>query len=144
MAEPETTEKTSRPMLSIGADDWPAQATDTVVRVVDNVKAKTTDNVVLIVRGIVYGLVVAVLGLAIITMLLVALLRITDAYLPIGAGVGSATWAAHGLLGLLLSILGLGLWLARTESNRPVVFAAVLDVAIIVAIVFYGVIDAVA
>ena len=144
MAEPETTEETSRPLLAIGADDWPAQAADTVVRVVDNVKAKTTDNVVLIVRGIVYGLVVAVLGLAIITMLLVALLRITDAYLPIGAGVGSATWAAHGLLGLLLSILGLGLWRARTESNRPIVFAVVLDVAIIIAIVFYGVIDAVA
>jgi hypothetical protein len=143
MAAEDITSTPDRVSATAEADDWPAQAADAVVRIVDDVKTKTTDNVVLLVRAIVYGLVIAVLGLAIIVMLSVALLRITDAYLPIGDGVGSATWAAHGLLGSLVSILGLGAWMSRTGSNKPLVFAAVLDVAILIAIVFYGVIDAV-
>jgi hypothetical protein len=110
------------PSLSIGGEDWPANAADTVVRIVDQVKTKTTDNAVLLVRAMVYGIVIAVLGLAIIVLSTVALLRITDAYLPIGNGVGSATWAAHGLLGALLSILGFGAcscstWPSSSESS---------------------------
>ena len=139
--QPHQSTEPDRPSLSIGGDDWPAQVTDTIVRVVDQVRAKTTDNVVLLVRAIVYGLVVAVLGLAILVMTTVALLRLGDAYLPIGNGVGSATWAAHGLLGLLLSVLGLGTWMSRTGSTKPLVFAAIVDVAIVGGIVFYGVID---
>jgi hypothetical protein len=140
---PDQTNQTDRPSLSIGGDDWPAQVADTIVRVVDQVRVKTTDNVVLLVRGIVYGLVVGVLGLAIVVMTTVALLRLADAYLPIGDGVGSATWAAHGLLGLLLSVLGFGTWMSRTGSMKPLVLAAMVDVAILLGIVFYGVIDGV-
>ena len=143
MAAQDTANTSDQLSAATESGDWPAQAADTVVRIVDDVRSKTTDNIVLLVRSIVYGLVILVLGLAIIVMLSVALLRIVDAYLPIGDGVGSATWAAHGLLGALLSILGLGAWMSRTGSTRPLVFAAVLDVAIIIAIVFYGVIDAV-
>ena len=143
MADEDTSETPERPRPSTGSNDWPAQAADTVVRVVDQVKAKSTDNVVLLVRAIVYGLVILVLGVAIIAMTTIALLRVTDAYLPIGDGVGSATWAAHGLLGLLLSILGFGAWISRTGSTRPLIIAAVVDVAILIGIVFYGVIDAV-
>jgi hypothetical protein len=140
-AQSDQSTEADRPSLSIGGDDWPAQVTDTIVRVVDQVRSKTTDNVVLLVRAIVYGLVVVVLGLAILVMTTVALLRLADAYLPIGNGVGSATWAAHGLLGLLLSVLGLGTWMSRTGSTKPLVLAAIVDVAIILGIVFYGVVD---
>lgn len=137
------TEQPDRPSLSIGGDDWPAQIADSIVRLVDQVRVKTTDNVVLVVRAIVYGLVIMVLSLAMIVMTTVALLRLADAYLPIGDGVGSATWAAHGLLGLLLSVLGLGTWISRTGSTKPLVVAAIVDVAILIGIVFYGVIDGV-
>lgn len=143
MSDEETPETTERPPDSTGSDDWPAQVADTVVRVVDQIKAKTTDNIVLVVRAIVYGFVVLVLGVAVIVMTTVALLRLTDAYLPIGHGVGSATWAAHGLFGLLLSILGLGAWISRTGSMKPLIFAVIVDVAILIGIVFYGVVDAV-
>jgi hypothetical protein len=61
-----------------------------------------------------------------------------DAYLPIGAGVGDATWAAHLFAGGLLSILGIGAWLSRRSSNRPLLGAAVLDLVIIVVVVCYG------
>lgn len=143
MAAEDTADISDRLSDAAEAGDWPAQAADAVVRIVDDVKTKTTDNVILVVRAIVYGLVILVLGLAVIVMVSVALLRLTDAYLPIGDGVGSATWAAHGLLGSLMSILGLGAWMSRTGSTKPLIGAAVLDVAILIAIVFYGVIDAV-
>ena len=64
--------------------------------------------------------------------------RQADAYLPIGAGVGDATWAAHLFAGSLLSILGLGAWLSRRSSSRPLLGAAILDLVIIVVVVCYG------
>ena len=47
------------------------------------------------------------------------------------------------MLGLLLSILGFGAWISRTGSTKPLIIAAVVDIAILIGIVFYGVIDAV-
>ena len=79
MSDEETPETTERPPDSTGSDDWPAQAADTVVRVIDQIKAKTTDNIVLLVRAIVYGFVVLVLGMAVVTMTTIALLRLADA-----------------------------------------------------------------
>lgn len=118
--------------------DWAAKQTDRVVDLVDKVKAQTTDRAVTILRAVVFGLVIVVLGIAALTMLLVASVRMADAYLPIGAGVGDATWAAHGFVGLLLSILGIGAWLSRRSSNTPLLGAVVLDIVIITVIVCYG------
>ena len=43
--------------------DWPAQATDTIVNLVDQVRAKTTGPAITVARGLVFGLIVGVLGL---------------------------------------------------------------------------------
>ena len=133
-----------RPGLSLGSDDWPATVADKIVELVDTVRAQTTDRVVFVLRAVVYCLVAAVAAVAVIVLLVIVAVRLADAYLPIGAGVGSATWAAHGFIGLLVSIIGLGAWRARTGSARPVYAALILDAVIVVAVVFYGVITAVA
>ncbi|MFQ5556792.1 MAG: hypothetical protein ACE5GB_04700 [Acidimicrobiales bacterium] len=143
MAADDVTEDHAQRSVSIGGDDWPAQAADTVVRVVDRVKTATTDRVVLLVRVLVYGLVVAVLGLATLVMTVIVMVRMADAYLPIGAGVGSATWAAHAFIGGLLTVVGVGAWLSRRETFKPLVVAGIVDVAAIIAIVGYGIIDGV-
>ena len=130
--------------IRIGPEDWPATVADKIVEVTDVVRTKTTDRVVLAVRAVVYSVVLAVAAVAVVVLLTVAAVRLADAYLPIGTGVGSATWAAHGFIGLAVTILGLGAWRARGGSARPVYMALMLDAVLLVAVVLYGVIDAVA
>ena len=143
MADAEPSSR-DRPPLSIGGDDWPAVVADRIVELVDAVRSRTTDRAVLVLRAAVYCLVAAVAAIAVIVLLTVAAVRLADAYLPIGAGVGSATWAAHGFIGLLATIIGLGAWRARAGSAKSFYAALVLDAAIVVAVVFYGVLAAAA
>ena len=133
-----------RPSLNLGSDDWPASVADRIVEIVDAVRVQTTDRAVFVLRAVVYCLVAAAAAIAIVVLLAIVAVRLADAYLPIGAGVGSATWAAHGFIGLLVSIIGLGAWRARTGSAKPVYAAMIVDAFIIVGVVFYGVIAAVA
>ncbi len=142
MADPEPNRR-DRPPLSLGSDDWPATLADKIVEVVDAVRVQTTDRVVFLLRAVVYCLVAAVAAIAIVVLVTIAAIRVADAYLPIGDGVGSATWAAHGFTGLLVSIIGLGAWRARTGSAKPLYAALILDAVIVVGVVFYGVIIAV-
>ena len=51
-----TTEQETEP-------DWAAKQTDRVIDVIDKVKAQTTDRAVTVLRAVVFGLVIAVLGL---------------------------------------------------------------------------------
>ena len=122
-----------------GQDDWIAGATDSIVGYIDKVRTLGTDNAVMALRAIVFGLVALVFGIAAIIFSVVLLVRMADAYLPIGAGVGDATWAAHLLIGGLLAILGFGFWASRkTTGWRNVVIAAVVDLLIVVVIGCYA------
>ena len=136
-------EPRERPAFSVGSDDWPATVADKIVELVDAVRVQTTDRAVFLLRAVVYCLVAGVAAIAAVVLLAIVAVRLADAYLPIGAGVGSATWAAHGFIGLLVSIAGLGTWRARTGTARPVYVALIIDALIIIGVVLYGVIEAV-
>lgn len=91
------------------SDDWPAHAADTIVRVVGQVRDKTTGPAIKAARGVVYGLLAGLLGAACATMLAIALVRILDSYV-----VGEDnTWLAHFIVGALFTIVGLVLWSKR-------------------------------
>lgn len=124
--------------------DWSEEKADQLVDLIDTVKGRTTDNVVLVARGLVYGLVIAVLGVAAVIILITVLVRLADAYLPIGSGVGDAVWAAHAFIGGLLSVLGIGAWMSRRGEGapKPLMMAAAFDGLVILAIVVYGIIQA--
>lgn len=118
--------------------DWQANAADWIIDKVDVVKRMATDNAVLVLRALVFGLVIMVLGFAALIMFVTIAIRMADAYLPIGNGVGDATWAAHLFVGTLFSILGVGAWLSRRKSSRPLAIAGIVDLLIITVIVCYG------
>jgi len=119
--------------------DWQSTAVDFVIDKVDLVKRLATNNAVLALRVLVFGMVAAVLAIAALVLFIVIAVRMADAYLPIGNGVGDASWAAHLFIGSMFSILGIGAWLSRKKSSRPLLIAAVLDIVIIVIIICYGV-----
>ena len=123
-------------------DDWVANAADSIIDVIDRAKSIGTDNAVRALRGIVFGLVAFVFVITALIFTVVILVRLADAYLPIGAGVGDATWAAHLFIGTLLALVGFGLWGSRkTENLRRLGLALGVDAVIIVVIVSYAVID---
>lgn len=131
-----------RTPLSIGPEDWPAAAADKIVAVVGTIRSHTVDNLALAARAAVYGLVAVTAGVALTVLMIVLAVRMADAYLPIGSGVGSATWAAYAFTGVLVSVLGLGAWWARTSDAKPVRAAVVVDTVLILAVTVYGVVQA--
>ena len=123
--------------------DWSDQKAGQLVDFIDTVKGRTTDNVVIIARALVYGLVISVLAFASVIILVTVSVRMADAYLPIGSGVGDAVWAAHAFIGAMLSILGLGAWLSRRGEGtpKPLIIAAAIDGLVLVSLLLFGIIS---
>ncbi len=92
--------------------DWPAQAADTVVRVVDAVREKTTEPAQTAARAIVYGLLAAFLVVVAVVLLMVGVFRALANYLP------GEVWAAHAIVGAVFVITGLVLWTQRRGSSE--------------------------
>ncbi|HEY9558362.1 MAG TPA: hypothetical protein VIR58_16615 [Acidimicrobiales bacterium] len=101
----------------ITVDDWPAQAADTIERVVGSVRDKTTGPAITAARAVVYGTFALFVGLMVAVLFSVVLVRILDVYLPSAVFGDEHVWAAHGLVGLLFTIAGAFLWSKRTA--RP-------------------------
>jgi hypothetical protein len=91
--------------------DWPQQATETIVSLVDNVKYKTTEPATKAVRGIVYGIVIVLLGVPAVVMLLVGIVHLLNQVSTEALGLG--VWLVYLVLGLIFSIAGWVMWRKR-------------------------------
>jgi uncharacterized BrkB/YihY/UPF0761 family membrane protein len=99
--------------------DWPAQAADTIERVVGSVRDKTTGPAITVARWVVYGTFALLVGAVVGVLLAIAAVRALDAYLP-NAWVGEQhTWAAHLIVGVLFSLVGMLAW-SRRSAPAPV------------------------
>jgi len=99
------------PQPGTGAD-WPAQAADLIVRVVESVRDRTTGPVLTVARGVVYGLLAALLGGTAGVLIAIAAVRGIDEIIETVVD-SRETWAAHGIVGLTFTLLGLFLWSKR-------------------------------
>lgn len=88
-------------------DDWPAQAADTVVRLVGTVRDRTTGPAVTVARAVVYGLLAAIVGVVALVLVVAALIRFVDVWVP------GEVWSAHLIVGAVLTLGGLLLWRKR-------------------------------
>lgn len=102
--------------------DWPKQATDSIVRVVDTVRDKTAGPAVTAARAVVYGSILAILAIPLFLFLLIAAMRITERiFIMIGESRGWS-WLAEPMYlvyfvyGLLFFTLGLWLW---RKARKP-------------------------
>jgi len=98
--------------------DWPAQATDTIVKVVGQVRDKTTGPIITIARGLVYGTLAAVLGLIAAVVGFIMLIRVL--MIPVEEWLGGTdrVWVVYLVLGLPITLAG-ALFL-RKASAAPV------------------------
>jgi hypothetical protein len=100
--------------------DWPAQAADTIVRVVGQVRNKTTGPAVTVARGVVYGVLASIIGVALLVLLAVCLVRVIDVYLPESVTSDDNTWLAHAIVGAAFTGAGFLLWrFRRTPVDEP-------------------------
>jgi hypothetical protein len=91
--------------------DWPQQATETIVNLVDNVKHKTTEPATKAVRGLVYGIVIVLLGVPAVIMLLVGIVHLLNQISTDVLGLG--VWLVYLVLGVIFTLAGLFMWRKR-------------------------------
>ncbi len=103
----------------VRTDDWPAQAADAIVSTVGVAHDKITGPVLTLARAVVYGLLAAVLGGIVSVLGVILLLRITNVYLPDSVFGEEHMWAAHLIVGLLLSAAGLFLFRKARAPRQP-------------------------
>lgn len=110
------------PGPAAGGSDWPAQATDAIVNLVDSVKDKVNGPATSAARAIVYGTLAAIVGTAALVLVLALTLRGIDILAQVVLDAldieraGRSTWIAHLLLGLVLLLPGVMLW---RKGTRP-------------------------
>jgi hypothetical protein len=85
--------------------DWTVQIADTIESVVGSVRDKTAVPLETVARGLVYGILMAVIGVTALVLVTIAGLRLLDYLLPM--------WAAYAIVGGLFTLLGLFLWRKR-------------------------------
>jgi hypothetical protein len=63
---------------SAGSAEWPVQATDAIVRVVDAVRDKTTGPALNVARWLIYGLVLLLLSMPLAVLALIGAMRLVE------------------------------------------------------------------
>ena len=110
MAAPTPSPRGTKAPQGVIPAEWPAQAADTIVDTIAKVRDRTTKPALLAARGIVYGLVAAVIGSVAFFLVLVLIVRIWANYVP------GHVWVIYAIFAVVFS--GVGLWAMR-RANRP-------------------------
>jgi len=85
---------------------WAAKQADTIVRVVDQVRARTTRPLVMLARGLVFGTIAVAGGLTALLLLLIAATRGLQAAIEWPFSHATAVWVSYLLLGGILLLAG--------------------------------------
>ncbi len=96
--------------------NWASDVTDTIERLVGNVRDKATLKIVTIVRALVFGLLTAVVGLAVLVIVLIVAVRLLQAVVrvPTRTDHDSAVWIAYLVMSAIL--FGVGALCMRMRS----------------------------
>ncbi|MBA3282126.1 MAG: hypothetical protein H0U29_07840 [Acidimicrobiia bacterium] len=94
-------------------DEWPAQAADTIVETIGKVRDKTAKPAVVAARGLVYGLLGAVVGTVALVLFLVLVVRLYANYVP------GDVWPLYAVLAVVMIPAGLILLKKANSPARP-------------------------
>lgn len=97
--------------------DWAANTTDQVVRLVDNVKSKTTRPAVMAARGVVFGLLAVFLGVFAVVLLVNLLTRGLQAAIEPFTNQARAVYISYFIIGAVLCIVGAVLFKKRNDAS---------------------------
>lgn len=119
MTEPETNKSGGAATAGSGsgarfATEWPVKAADVVDLVVDTIHDKAVRPILLAVRVMVFGLLVAALTLVVLVLLSIGLLRLLDVY-----AFSGRVWISYAVLGGVFTLAGLFSWSRRIARANP-------------------------
>ena len=92
------------------ASDWTVQVADTIESVVGSIRNKTTVPVETVARALVYGVLIATLGLVALALFSIGLVRLLDNWFKV--------WFVYALVGGLFTALGMLCWSFRRPRKR--------------------------
>ena len=95
--------------------DWPQQATNSIVKVVDTVRDKTTGPALSAAQWAVYGTVIALLAIPLLILLLVGIMRLLEGMLS--TWLNEPIWIVYLVVGTLFTVGGLWCW--RKAKQKP-------------------------
>jgi len=104
-AKNQTTPTAGSPVPSVSQAEWPARVADTIEDVVEAVHDRGVRPLILVARGLVFGIIVGVMALVVGVVLVIAVIRLLDVY-----AFGGRVWASDALIGGLLVIGGAYAW----------------------------------
>ena len=88
--------------------EWPAKVADTIEDVVGAVHDRVVRPLTVVARGIVFGIIIAVMAIALSILAAIAVVRLLDVY-----AFGGRVWASDALLGAILVLAGALAWTRR-------------------------------
>ena len=94
------------PSNPLSDPNWAPQVADTIERVVGQVRDKTTKPVVMITRGLVFGLLGLFVGVFALVVFIVGLLRALQAVIEWPFSHPTAVWVSYLLVGGLFCLAG--------------------------------------
>jgi hypothetical protein len=87
-------------------EHWADEVADQITGVVGKIRDNATNNAIVAVRAIVFGLLGAMLGIGFMVLLLISVTRGTQSLLDIWMGWPTAVYASYYIVGGLFVVLG--------------------------------------
>jgi hypothetical protein len=103
------------PGVSFTDPGWAGKQADTIVKVVDEIRSRTTKPIVLIARGLVFGLVAVFGAMTALVLALVGSTRALQAVIEWPLSHETAVWVSYLVLGGILLIVGAVLMAKRQQ-----------------------------
>jgi hypothetical protein len=97
--------------------NWAADVTNTIVSAVDKIRDRTTTPIVMIARGLVFGLLGSILALTAFVLFLIGMSRGLINLIEWPLDHDSAVWVSHAVLGGLLILAG-SICMAKRQSKE--------------------------
>jgi hypothetical protein len=111
------TDRAELSTTKVRTDDWPAQATESIVKVVGTAHDKVTGPITTAARALVFGLFAGILGISALVLATILLVRVLDNYIPSSVFGDEHVWFVYLILGFLFAVVALVLW--GKAKSRP-------------------------
>jgi hypothetical protein len=99
--------------------EWPGHVADTIEGVVGTFRVQVIRPLMLVARGLVFGVIVGTMALVVAVLLVIGLVRIMTVYL-----FGGRVWASYLLLGIIFVTSGFVVWSRRHSEAEDAAEAA--------------------
>ena len=99
--------------------NWAADVTQTIVSTIDKIRDRTTTPIVMLARGLVFGILGVILSSAAFVLLLIGLSRGLISLIEWPLDHDSAVWVSHAIVGGLLVLAG-SICMVKRQSKEAV------------------------